>query len=79
MELGRLLRDLDYAGRDLRLARLERDEAAMAVADLEDKHWALLSSMEEGGSFALYGEVRNAMDANVLSEADDFMTGGKSE
>ena len=51
----------------------------MAVADLEDKHWALLSSMEEGGSFALDGEVRNAMDANVLSEADDFMTGGKSE
>ena len=79
MELGRLLRDLDYAGRDLRLVRLERDEAAMAVAELENKHWALLSSMEEGGSFALDVEVRNAMDANFLSEFDDFMTRGKSE
>lgn len=50
-ELGYILRDVDDASRNLRLARAERDAASNRVSDLEERNWALLSEYEATRSF----------------------------
>ena len=45
-ELGFILRDVEDASRNLRLARAERDAASDRVSDLEERNWALLSEFE---------------------------------
>jgi len=50
-ELGYLLRHVEDASRDLRVARAERDAASERVSDLEERNWALLSEYEAARSF----------------------------
>lgn len=49
-ELGYLLRDVEDASRNLRLARAERDAASNRVSNLEERNWALLSEYESARS-----------------------------
>jgi len=50
-ELGYIIRDVEDATRNLRLARAEMEDAANRVRDLEERNWALLSEYEAGRSF----------------------------
>jgi len=50
-ELGYIIRDVEDASRNLRLARAEMEDAANRVRDLEERNWALLSEYEAGRSF----------------------------
>ena len=50
-ELGFILRDVEDASRNLRLARAERDAASDRVSKLEERNWALLSEYEAARSF----------------------------
>mmetsp|Transcript_19283 Transcript_19283/g.41829 ORF Transcript_19283/g.41829 Transcript_19283/m.41829 type:complete len:739 (-) Transcript_19283:197-2413(-) len=50
-ELGYILRDVEDASRNLRMARAERDAASERVSDLEERNWALLSEYEAARSF----------------------------
>jgi len=50
-ELGYILRDVEDASRNLRVARAERDDASNRVSELEERNWALLSEYEAARSF----------------------------
>lgn len=44
--MGYILRDVEDASRNLRMARAERDAASERVSVLEERNWALLSEFE---------------------------------